>query len=499
MFLNHFCFSLASYLVMIIECDSIKFDDQWDDKLMEKDANLKCGIENKFQTGPNARIINGKRIKNQKYSWVAELATIVFYPNNTWNEDASSTCTGSVISTKAILTAKHCLCRSEALIREKADRIGPWCLEEVWWYTTSTGAYKLRNQNHIHNQVHYSIGRMPVFDRISLAHLGSDQDRYFSKNIKAFLFKYNSKWWNKGTKIEQEKRRFGYFKNGDVGIIIDESILGLNLRAHQSFPICLPTRETFNEDLKVTAAGRGNLYDEYILEYGIDKGKRITSCMTNEGIVKNRGLEYANIQAAFLQCKDYDRDKRDSCTLVQDATIAKTGDKEYKGYRGTLLSTDIQIEFFKHTSGNVVHSGPPMKINIPKKDECEQLSTKIKEAISNSDENKKRLYNTDDGLGPSRILVLDKDEKVSKWEKQYQRWEKQGSPDAPYCYNLKRLNWYGICETENHLYNFGFCSISCKIKDPMDDPRKKGYNWALEANYYETKPNKADEYYCKIV
>ena len=65
---------------MIIKCDSVKFDDQWDDKLIEKDANFKCGVANKFQTGPNARIINGKRIKNQKYPWVAELARVVFYP-----------------------------------------------------------------------------------------------------------------------------------------------------------------------------------------------------------------------------------------------------------------------------------------------------------------------------------------------------------------------------------------------------------------------------------
>ena len=221
--------------------------------------------------------------------------------------------------------------------------------------------------------------------------------------------------------------------------------------------------------------------------------------MTNEGIVKKRGLEYANIQAAFLQCKGYDRDKRDSCTLVQDAMITKTGDNEYTGYRGTLLSTDIEIEFIKQASGNVVQTGPKMKIKIPQNDECEELSTKIKEAIANSDENKKSSYNTDDGLGPSRILVLDKDEKVSEWQEQYQKWEKQRSPDAPYCYNLKRLNWYGICETENHLYNFGFCSISCKTKDPMDDPRKKGYSWKLNADYYETKPNEADEYYCKIV
>ena len=46
MSLNQLCFSLASYLVMFIECDSVKFDDQWDDKLIEKDANRRQGQEN---------------------------------------------------------------------------------------------------------------------------------------------------------------------------------------------------------------------------------------------------------------------------------------------------------------------------------------------------------------------------------------------------------------------------------------------------------------------
>ena len=126
----------------------------------------------------------------------------------------------------------------------------------------------------------------------------------------------------------------------------------------------------------------------------------------------------------------------------------------------------------------------------------------------NSEE--KIKYLNDDQKGPSRIVIFEKDEKASKFtneinfQRQYIRWEKNPVTSYANCYNLKRVEQYGICETEGmKIYstnfkhsvkiNYGFCGSSCKTPNLQEfyvrkDDRWKDWHrqfWEREATYYE--------------
>ena len=153
-----------------------------------------------------------------------------------------------------------------------------------------------------------------------------------------------------------------------------------------------------------------------------------------------------------------------------------------------LLSTDAKVEF---------HPGSKMKFTIQENDECEDLGGKVQYALDQLKVEELK-FDTDDGLGPSRIVVFDqkKGGKILDWRDQYRNWDKLTSPNVPYCYNLKRLAQYGMCETESKWYTFGFCSRSCVFDVPYDDERADFY-WELKANYYEALPHATDKFYGK--
>ena len=102
-----FCLISTLQHIIFILCQLDKFDDQWDQKVMGNDQDLKCGIENKYQTETTrnahgtARILNGRTINVEKYPWMAEIFHVFYYPNGTLHKGVS--CAGSVISRKAIL------------------------------------------------------------------------------------------------------------------------------------------------------------------------------------------------------------------------------------------------------------------------------------------------------------------------------------------------------------------------------------------------------------
>ena len=72
-----------------------------------------------------------------------------------------------------------------------------------------------------------------------------------------------------------------------------------------------------------------------------------------------------------------------------------------------------------------------------------------------------------------------------------------------HCYNLNRVENYGLCETESSQpstifgqpieTNYGFCGSSCRTRDIRDlffekDPSWKKVNrrqWEMKATYYE--------------
>ena len=174
--------------------------------------------------------------------------------------------------------------------------------------------------------------------------------------------------------------------------------------------------------------------------------------MTNEGVVKRREPVYAHIKETFLQCKNYDPLKRDSCIRVKDAEVYRGSNKMNDKYTRALISTDSKITFFDHNSAR------KMKIEIPENDQCEGLFDSVNKAVKKMTDEVAINFLRDDIKGPSRIVVFDS--KVTDWVTEFHNWEKSSSmfPNVPYCYNLRRLEEFGICETEGRTYNFGFCS-----------------------------------------
>ena len=90
---------------------------------------------------------------------------------------------------------------------------------------------------------------------------------------------------------------------------------------------------------------------------------------------------------------------------------------------------------------------------------------------------------TDDLKGPSRFLVFDKNENVGEakkdltYDEMYQEWKKDPSQSNSYCYNRKRVEEYGICETEGIMHqssgkwlkvDYGFCGSSCRTPNLPD-------------------------------
>lgn len=490
MFSVQLCLLLMSTHITFTQSQNDKYDVQWDQILSKDDQDLKCGIEVKARS--SARIINGDLIPDTKYPWMAQIINLLFYSNNTSNHEFR--CSGSVISGKAILTAAHCLCREPPSMDSDDDDPDNKCLEIFWKvsdaFPTSPEKIQLRNQNRFHNQVHYAIGSKNSLRSIHDLAVADDPAAIFNEKIKAFIYKYEPEWWEEGTEEERRKRKRTW-KNGDIGLIIDES--GLDLKTKNVIPVCLPVPNSFRNFLKnkfeVTTAGTGRIYDEYIDK----KGRKKTSCMTNEGVARKIGPEYSNIQSVFLQCKDYDRDKKDSCTLVKDATIAMPPHQDMEGYSSKWLTTNIDVSFFPTPS----KSGKNVRIKIPRNDECQHLDGKVHAAYKKSPAVKKSIYKTEDGLGPTRIVVFDKGETDSSWQDLYRKWDRQSSPSVPYCYNLKKVAGIGICETESQSYNFGFCSISCTFNDPSDTEKENGALWKMDADYYDTEISAADEFYSK--
>ena len=111
---------LATFRHLIfIQSQVANFDVKWDQELRAKDQDLKCGTQDKYAAASSARIINGKMVRAEKYAWKAEIIHLLFYSNKTMKQ--ASTCSGSVISQNAILTAAHCLCRMPTHVEADDD------------------------------------------------------------------------------------------------------------------------------------------------------------------------------------------------------------------------------------------------------------------------------------------------------------------------------------------------------------------------------------------
>ena len=479
-------FAMFRHLIFI-QSQVEDFDVTWDQELMANDQDLKCGIQDKYTAESSARVINGKMVRAEKYAWKAEILHLIFYSNNTIK--TGSVCSGSVISEKAILTAAHCLCRNPSKVNASDDAPDNIC-RDVYWRTAhdpknpkKSEMIQLRNQNHLYNQIHYTIGPTKYHINRKLRKLIKDPATSFRENVEAFIYKYEPTWWEKGTEEEIAKKKI-YWKNGDIGLIIDKS--GLDLKAKKVIPVCLPVPSTFENDFEVTAAGTGAIYEQYLN----NQGKNVTSCMTTEGLARKKGTQYSSTHPEFLQCKNYDRQKKDSCVLLTSATVVK-GSIEKQGYKNRYLSANMDVSF----------PGPKqLRIEIPKDDECWRLTTKVQQAYMQL---KNQIdLKMEDGQGPYRIAVFDDDDNVKDWKEKFREWDKQSSINGQYCYNLLRVGKAGICETEDPVYKFGFCSDSCYLPDPSEDydtVHQFGLYWEIKANYYENQISANDEHYGKFL
>ena len=470
--------SIVHYLILLTyKCEfifcQIEIDVEWEEHLIAKDKDYKCGIENKFKNIESARIINGKETTNIRYPWMVEVFRFIPKDYKKRNE-MGSMCGGTIISDKSILTAAHCICIKYI---EYKNMKTVTCLVD---------SDEPQNQNRQENQVHYSFGsKKPI----------KFPSPKFNKNIRAYIYKYEPKWWDEGTNDKQDLKK-SKWKNGDVGMIIDDSESGISLKRYHGIPICLPLPKSFDEaSHEVTLVGRGDIYQENV--FGHDKR---TSCITNGERVNNKKPGNENIK--FKSCKNYDRNHPEgSCIRVQDATITKGGKPHSTGYDKNLISTDLSIKFM----GEPGKPGRRMEIEIPQDDKCEELSNKVMEATDQLKHEGNFKFFKDDEKGPSRVVVFDNDHKHKNFKFDYFLWEKMGmcEKSCHHCYNLNRVENYGLCETESSQpsttfgqpieTNYGFCGSSCRTREIRDlffekDPNWKKVNrrqWEMKATYYE--------------
>ena len=216
-------FLVLSCQISIIKCKLIdnnkgKIDFPWDKRLRLMNEEYKCGIENKYKDTGTVRIINDKRTSNTRYPWMAEILRVVEYRGKQLEAFGG----GSIVSDKAILACAHVLCMRP----HKSDGTPQRPVTCI----TSNKAYQNRPKNHLH----YSIGTMNLKDNIE-----------YNKDILGFIYKYEPKYWNEGNNITAKLIRRTHYKNGDVGLIINKSKLGLNLIEYKAIPVCLPTPVSF--------------------------------------------------------------------------------------------------------------------------------------------------------------------------------------------------------------------------------------------------------------
>ena len=445
-------------------------------------GRYKCGIRDPFKGSEgDARIINGKSTTTKIYPWLATVYKVIdtkqpFYQG--WYDAG-----GCIISHRIILTCIHCVCND---ITSHKDNGPITCLSGNW-----------HNQNREDNKIFYVIGNMQ-----KVSFVNSILKESFRKEIKVYLFEYNPEWSKEKDKDKQLKEN-KYFINGDIAIVIDTSVNGLNLYQHKAIPICLPefidTTAQRGTKTVVTIAGGGDRYSES------EDDPNINSCLTNEGVVPKKNRRLATVQHIFLPCKGYERKhKNNVCISLENGNISHKG-KKVSAFKTKSISTTSSIKFFNAPSSFQIES----PLNDPSANElCNDYWDKAEQALKRERQDTKiNLFEESDSTDePDRIVVFDKSQVKAKtywdktgskprlvtadinWKEVLEEWEKFPSKMGVMCYNLPKLGQFGICKTEKHQYPWGFCGPSCVVSiDNFEDYEE------MKAIYHEEIPEDSIE------
>ena len=270
----------------------------------------------------NARVLNGEKVSNKQYPWLAEIRRLLIATNGVQKLDK---CNGVIISRHAILTAGHCLCNDNPDLRDEHR------VKLLGAKITCRKDFNLNKK--AYNQIDYSIGTQ----RMAL-------DRKHNARVEAYLFDYDPA----GT---------FFSRNGDMGIVIDKH--GLPLIQYQANPICLPEENSFVKSpserytgVEVTLAGRGK---RFIDSGRVDiNGNPITSCLTNEG-----RDPYGN-RMNFQQCKPLEHPPSDPSASPFCVDVPVTQD---------LITSEVDVTF-----------GVRTRIDLPTKETCQKYWDKALKA-----------------------------------------------------------------------------------------------------------------------
>ena len=497
---------ILSVLIFHIQC---QFDQEWDSEIRKRNpfekygnANYECGIKPNYNdlkksTASSARIINGNSTTSKSYPWTAQIFKLM----PSVGEGKIIPSSGTIISNMAIITCRHCICRSlsdailsyateydddgkqyyEHLPKSYADFIDG---KHTTCLISDEGAEYPTNQNRPKNIVNYYIASAPFPGDPNYIDTDLYIDRY-RQNIKVYIYEYDPEWILARARERMDKHEpvgteAYYDKIADISIIIDDN--RLNLKPKISSPACLPAPVRFHaktksgdEEVDVVIAGRGVGYEQRtdlkeLTAHGKAKSETYTTCYTNQGMVRKEKPELSSEPHIFIRCKDYERDMNDDATENKNHCIqfekARVNGNELDETTFKWMSTDADLR--------VTPDGD--RYDIDTDDNCNQLWESAEEYIAQTikaDPNNVLPYALNRGginYEPDILIVVEEDEPVKEWTQIFKQWTYEGTGPGFRCFNFRGLAANGICQTDSTLYPWGFCSRSCifehyKIED----------------------------------